>query len=157
MLSRINSHLPLIAALVFLSFTPSLACRCLPPTLAGDYFKSDNVNFVRALVRKVIEPKSPRGLRRIVVTVQRNYKGCPPSRRLVLRTPVSSATCGSRLRVGASYVIPIGKGTRPLINSCQVRLTVPRPCICVSSRYLPTADEVMCATTCLWTAVYPYV
>lgn len=122
---RIQFHLLLITALVILSFTPAFACRCLPPSLAGDYYLSRNINIVRARVLKVIEPKSLRGLRRIIVKVQQNYKGCPPRRRLVLRTPVSSATCGARLQVGVSYVIPIGVGTRPLINSCQVRLTVP--------------------------------
>lgn len=105
---------------LFVLFPPILACRCLPMSLPQEFYFKENVNFVKARVMKIIEPPSQFGVRRIVASVQRTYKGCHPTTHIILHTAASSASCGVHLQVDESYILPLSAASTPSVNSCQV-------------------------------------
>lgn len=104
----------------------SQACTCLFSTFKESYDRADSVVVAKVLSRKVLPtPTPPACLEsqppclvpirlyndvRYTLSLQRVFKGCGPTSRIFLGdTTDSSASCGISLRVGATYMLNLGK------------------------------------------------
>jgi hypothetical protein len=77
------------------------ACRCMQPDVRSSFANHDTVIIGHVGRTSVV------GNERIyAVQVRHSLKGCAPTRTwIIVKTPVSSATCGTEFRVGDRYLI----------------------------------------------------
>lgn len=104
------------------------ACRCVQPTVQTSFANNDTV-IVGRIMRSMVRGNE----RYYSVRVRASFKGCADnSQYVIVKTAVSSATCGTNYRVGERYLImgnlePSASGI-PIIstNSCQYNKRVRR-------------------------------
>jgi hypothetical protein len=89
--------------------TPSVAeaCSCLPPDLVRTTSDSDHV-----LIGRIKRKRKQAGTRYFQLEVEGTVKGCyVPGELVILKSPVSGATCGINLMKNKRYVVTGYKST----------------------------------------------
>src|SRR5687768_1763289 len=76
------------------------ACSCAPVSVQGTWHESSDV-----LLGRVLGERLGREVVRYRVMVEQPFSGCTaPGQVVAIETPLSGASCGTRLRVGETYV-----------------------------------------------------
>lgn len=123
-----------LTLLLFFQFSPSVqACSCLKPTLKGTYFASSTKYVIRATPIAVFTVGSSRFY---ALRVQTLFKGCLKHSTLIIKTSISSASCGVYLQIGQSYLLPLKAGFPPTIHLCDVSFD--------PIRYSNTLSSILC-------------
>lgn len=105
----------LLAALLSSAF----ACKCINPTLHRTYYATDVANYVKTTVISS-NTDQELGLIKYILSVDKNFKGCAPGKKVEVYTPESSAACGVSLDVGTQYVLPLREEKMRMIFLCDV-------------------------------------
>lgn len=91
----------LVALVNIATASRARACSCLAPTVASSYHSASDVAYID--IRRTFVASDTRYY---VGYVAQTFKGClVAAQRVILKTPVSSATCGSELRLLRRYLI----------------------------------------------------
>lgn len=94
----------------------ALSCRCFPPTIEGDYHKSEFL-----VTAKVLGAFGTTENNYYHLSVEKTYKGCNFPSKIVTSAYTNSATCAIALNVGQTYVLPFYNAKSfQKIGSCQV-------------------------------------
>ncbi len=155
-MTRLLAAFGLIATLM-LAAPAAEACSCLPPTVQSSYRNHDNAFTGRAMSETIY------GQWRVTdFLVTRDIKSCLPTGRIVrVATPVQSATCGTRFRMGQQYLVFASNGSVTTPSGTTVRVMTTN--ICAGNRTVTslTRDEVDWLRTrfvpCTGTCVDPNV
>lgn len=114
-------------------FIPSsIACKCATHSLENDFYGTNTESFVRATVVAAYEPiegdcaedQKEHRKRFYTLKVAQEYKSCSKAGFRIVETGCCTSSCGMILEKGMEYVMPIPKGSIPLINSCMVRTRI---------------------------------
>lgn len=97
------------------------ACTCLPPDINRSYENADHVVHARVLLSLGVSGGQRRYL---ALTTEAAFKGCLPTQRLiVVRTPSSSAACGTTLQIGQEYLLH-GRTLAPYLGLTQIGIVL---------------------------------
>jgi hypothetical protein len=136
-----------LVTLWFLSATTALACSCMPPDVTFSYN-----NYDQSFVGRVLGTSTRGSYRVYEIAVRRPIKGCATSGDVLrVATPRSSATCGTTLQVGETYVLfanesTIGGQTRLVTNMCANNIPVQQ--LTQEEREFLMDREVCCNGSC---------
>ena len=123
-----TSFLSLIVFIVAFATTSiqlAQGCRCFPSTIESSYHRDIYKHFVLAFV--VRQTTRPSNFNTYELRILANFKGCPRTGTVIVRTPLSSAQCGVQFRLRNFYVLPLRDEEMPTVTSCDVRPRLHRP------------------------------
>ena len=98
------------------------ACRCMQPNIRNSFANNDIV-----VIGQIGRTMVTRTERIYTLQVRHSFKGCAePRQTILIKTPISSATCGAQFRLGQKYLIMgnqienTGSITTITTNSCTL-------------------------------------